>query len=80
MNHVADLLALKMIETARTTMVDCGDATLGRIDYREMGRTLAGIIRCHVAGRISEEEALLFARAHWALAALKAVRVKGARS
>jgi hypothetical protein len=81
MNHVLRFFAVsRIIEAGRTTVSDCSDLTLARIDQREIGRTMAGIIRCLEAGRISEEEAILFARAHWALAALKALHAEGAPS
>ena len=72
MSNVTDLLAGKIIGAGRSTIAGCCGATVDRIDFRQLGRALAEVMRCYGAGRISEEEALLFARAHWALAALKA--------
>jgi hypothetical protein len=73
------LLAPEIIAAGRTIVGDCSDAVILGIDARELGRTLGGIMRSHAAGLVSDEEALLYARAHWALAALKALRAPGAR-
>lgn len=77
MNRVAIRLAGKMMDAGSTTIRDCSAVTLDRIDLRSLGRALADVIRCHAAGRIDDEQALLFVRAHWALAALKASRGRG---
>lgn len=80
MNRVAIRFAGKMMDAGSTTIRDCSSATLDRIDLPSLGRALGDVIRCRAAGRIDEEQALLFVRAHWALAALKASRDTGTTS
>lgn len=77
MSRVVIRLSGKMMDIGSTTIRDCSSDTLERIDLPGLGRALADVIRCHAAGRIDEEQALLFVRAHWAMAALKASTGKG---
>jgi hypothetical protein len=77
MSRVAIRLAGKMMDAGSTTIRDCSSVTLDRIDLPSLGRELAAVIRCHGAGRIDDEQVLLFVRAHWALAALRASFDKG---
>ena len=72
MTPASRLLAAMFVDAGMKTLGDCSDATINRIDFRTLSRTLGGVIRCHTAGLIGEEQALLFARVHCALAALKA--------
>jgi len=72
-------LIQKVMDIGRMTVSDCSTATLDGISLRGLACMLGSVIRCHDAGRISEEEALLFARAHWALAALQALHSIGTR-
>jgi hypothetical protein len=77
MNDVTDLLVEKIIGAGRATTGDCSGPTVDRIDFPQLTRALTDVMRSYRAGRIGEEEALLFARVHWALAALKAISVRG---
>jgi hypothetical protein len=62
------------------TTGDCSPSTVAAIDAERLDRHLDGIANCCLAGRITEEQALLWTRAYWASAALLAIAANGAGS
>lgn len=70
-------LRRKLIKAGRGIVGDCSISIVLSLDTRALAHTLDDVVRCCNAGLIDEDQALLFARVHWALAGLKASNARG---
>jgi hypothetical protein len=69
----------KTLDAAQLALTGCSPATLQKLDHQNLETHIRSLSDQLTAGKIDEEEAMLRARMHGALAGLKAFFARGDR-